>query len=138
VRPEASAALEPKGGNKLSVFNVSDPNFPEKYVELVPDRNSDSGYRVEFYQPDRELSKGEQVMIEWNIEGTDSGKIQIAPFTDELPARGSQPFFPQESMNFVMTAKSGELEELFMLPVKVFDGTAARLRRKSSFSAPRH
>ncbi|MCG2783881.1 MAG: hypothetical protein L6461_02130 [Anaerolineae bacterium] len=124
VRPEANARLEPKGGNKLfSVLNIPDPNFPEKYVELVTDRNSDSGYRVEFYQPERELSKGEQVMIEWNIEGTDNGKIQIAPFTDALPARGSQPFFPQESMNFVMTAKSGELEQLFMLPVKVFDGT---------------
>ncbi|MFO7585681.1 MAG: FHA domain-containing protein [Anaerolineales bacterium] len=124
VRPQGSAFVEPsRGGNKtFSILSIPDPNFPQKYVELVPDRNSDTGYRVEFYQPDRELSKGEQVMIEWNIEGTDSGKIQIAPFTEALPARGSQPFFPQESMNFVMTAKSGELEELFMLPVKVFDG----------------
>jgi hypothetical protein len=124
VRPQSNAFVEPpRGGNKtFSVLNIPDPNFPQKYVELLPDRNSDIGYRVEFYQPDRELAKGEQVMIEWDIEGTDSGKIQIAPFTEALPARGSQPFFPQESMNFVMTAKSGELEELFMLPVKVFDG----------------
>jgi hypothetical protein len=124
VRPQSNAFVEPpRGGNKtFSVLNIPDPNFPQKYVELLPDRNSDIGYRVEFYQPDRELAKGEQVMIEWDIQGTDSGKIQIAPFTEALPARGSQPFFPQESMNFVMTAKSGELEELFMLPVKVFDG----------------
>jgi hypothetical protein len=124
VRPQGNAFVEPpRGGNKtFSVLNIPDPNFPQKYVELLPDRNSDIGYRVEFYQPDRELAKGEQVMIEWDIQGTDSGKIQIAPFTEALPARGSQPFFPQESMNFVMTAKSGELEELFMLPVKVFDG----------------
>ncbi len=136
VRPEANARLEPKGGNKLfSVLNIPDPNFPEKYVELVTDRNSDSGYRVEFYQPERELSKGEQVMIEWNIEGTDNGKIQIAPFTDALPARGSQPFFPQESMNFVMTAKSGELEQLFMLPVKVFDGTPPTAPKIEFFKA---
>lgn len=124
VRSESAAAPTPSSGNKLfRPANIPDPNFPEKYVELVPDRNSDSGYRVEFYLPERELSKGEQVMLEWNIDGTDNGKVQIAPFTDPLPARGSQPFFPQESMNFVMTAKSGELEELFMLPVKVFDGT---------------
>ncbi len=124
VRSESAAVPAPSGGNKLfRPANIPDPNFPEKYVELVPDRNSDSGYRVEFYLPERELSKGEQVMLEWNIDGTDNGKVQIAPFTDPLPARGSQPFFPQESMNFVMTAKSGELEELFMLPVKVFDGT---------------
>jgi hypothetical protein len=125
VRPQSNAFVDPpRGGNKtFRVLNIPDPNFPQKYVELLPDRNSDTGYRAEFYQPDRELAKGEQVMIEWDIEGTDSGKIQIAPFTEALPARGSQPFFPQESMNFVMTAKSGELEELFMLPVKVFDGT---------------
>lgn len=136
VRPQTAAALPTQGsGALLSMLNIPDPNFPEKYVELVPDRNSDSGYRVEFYQPDRELSKGEQVMIDWSIEGTDNGKIKIAPFTDELPARGSQPFFPQESMNFVLTAKSGELEELFMLPVKVFDGQPPQAPKIEFFRA---
>lgn len=136
VRPQTGAALPAQGsGALLSTLNIPDPNFPQKYVELVPDRNSDSGYRVEFYQPDRELSKGEQVMIEWSIEGTDSGKIKIAPFTDELPSRGSQPFFPQESMNFVLTAKSGELEELFMLPVKVFDGQPPQAPKIEFFRA---
>lgn len=124
VRPQTGASLDPAAGGKLAALrNPPDRNFPEPYVELIPDPSSDTRYRVEFYQPDRELTKGEQVMLEWNIEGTDSGKIQIAPFTEALPARGLQPFFPQESMNFVLTAKSGELEELWMLPVKVFDGT---------------
>lgn len=136
VRPQTGAVLPTQGsGALLSTLNIPDPNFPQKYVELVPDRNSDSGFRVEFYQPDRELSKGEQVMIEWSIEGTDNGKIKIAPFTDELPARGSQPFFPQESMNFVLTAKSGELEELFMLPVKVFDGQPPQAPKIEFFRA---
>lgn len=123
VRQQASAAADPSGGGKVAALrNPPDPNFPVQYVELVPDRSSDTGYRVEFYLPDRELTKGEQVMLEWNIEGTDNDKVKIAPFTEELPARGLQPFFPQESMNFVLTAKSGELEALWMLPVKVFDG----------------
>ena len=99
-----------------------DPNFPDKYVELVPDATSDNGYRVYFYQPDRELAKGEQVVVEWNVAGADNDKVQIAPFTDTLPAKGSQPFFPTESMNFVLTAKSGSLEAIYMLPVKVFNG----------------
>jgi hypothetical protein len=97
-------------------------DFTQKFVELIPDKSSDSGYRVEFYQPDRELSKGEQVMIEWNVEGTDADTVQIAPFTEVLPSRGRQPFFPTASMNFVMTAQSGNQKKLFMLPVVVFDG----------------
>lgn len=126
VRAESSAMQAPASPNNGKLLSqkfaetAPDPNFPEKYVELVPDDQSDSGYRVDFLQPDRELSKGEQVMIEWNVEGVD--KVQIAPFTDQLPKTGLQPFFPQESMNFVMTAKSGDLEGLYMLPVKVFDG----------------
>jgi hypothetical protein len=132
VKPQASASLNPgrstaampRGGKLFSpTYTPPDPNFPDKYVELVPDKSSDSGYRVEFYQPDRELAKGEQIMLEWNVTGVDNNKLQIAPFTEPLPARGAQPYFPQESMNFVMTAKSGDLEQLFMLPVKVFDGT---------------
>ncbi len=97
-------------------------NFTERYVELVSDKSSDSGYRVEFYQPKRELAKGEQVMIQWDVQGTDADTVQIAPFTDVLPNIGEQPFFPQESMNFVLTAQSGEKKGLFMLPVVVFDG----------------
>ncbi len=112
-----------------------DPNFPERYVGLVPDKAADLGYRVEFYQPDRELSKGEQIMIQWDIEGADNDKLQIAPFTDALPGRGAQPYFPQESMNFVMTAKSGKLERLFMLPVKVFDGTPPTAPKIDFFKA---
>jgi hypothetical protein len=112
-----------------------DPNFPERYVGLVPDKAADLGYRVEFYQPDRELSKGEQIMIQWDIEGADNDKLQIAPFTEALPDRGAQPFFPQESMNFVMTAKSGKLERLFMLPVKVFDGTPPTAPKIEFFKA---
>ena len=98
-----------------------DPNFPVKFVELVPEPTSETGYRVEFTGAVREeLQPGEQVILEWDVDGVDS--LQISPFTEELPARGNQPFFPQESMNFVMTAASGELEGIYMLPVKVFDG----------------
>ena len=119
--PSSSPVAMAAGGKRFSMVNAPDPNFPVKFVELIPDVASDNGYRVFFNPAVRtELSKGEQVMLEWNVEGTDT--LQIAPFTDQLPARGSQPFFPQESMNFVMTATSGDLTGIFMLPVKVFDG----------------
>ena len=110
-------------------------SFTEKYVELIPDKSSDMGYRVQFYQPERELSKGEQVMIEWNVVGTDSNSVQIAPFTDVLPNSGRQPFFPQESMNFVLSAQSGEQKKLFMLPVVVFDGTPPTAPKIDIFKA---
>ena len=113
-------AANSSGGHMASKIYVADSNFPEKLVTLVSDATSDSGYRAETLQPNRELAKGEQILVEWSIGGVDT--VQIAPFTDALPSSGMQPFFPQESMNFVMTAKSGELEQIFMLPVKVFDG----------------
>ncbi len=112
-----------------------DDSFTDKYVALVSDKSSDTGYRVEFYQPDRELSKGEQVMIEWNVLGTNADTVQIAPFTDILPNTGRQPFFPQESMNFVLTAQSGEEQKLFMLPVVVFDGTPPTAPKIDIFKA---
>jgi hypothetical protein len=125
VRPAAAAnaPYQPRLGtdaNHIIQAQVPDPNFPEKLVSLVPDIGNDLGYRVEIYQPDRELSKGEQVMLEWSVNGVDN--LEIAPFNDVLPKEGVQPFFPQESMNFIMKAKSGELEQIFMLPVKVYDG----------------
>lgn len=121
VAPVASTTVARKASLARSQLFAND-SFTEKYVELIPDKSSDMGYRVQFYQPDRELSKGEQVMIEWNVIGTDSESVQIAPFTDVLPNSGRQPFFPQESMNFVLSAQSGEQKKLFMLPVVVFDG----------------
>jgi len=139
VRAAATAANLPVvpsksgGGYLASQMFIPDANFPEEYVTLIPDQSSDSGYRVEFLQPDRELAKGEQVMLEWDVEGVE--KVQIAPFTEELPNRGVQPFFPQESMNFVMTAQSGELEQIYMLPVKVFDGTPPEAPKIEFFKA---
>jgi len=116
----SSLAAKSGGGRLASKIYIPDPNFPVKLVELIPDPTASNGYRVEFHDVNRELAKGEQVMLEWNIGGVDN--VLIAPFVDALPNIGVQPFFPQESMNFVMTAKSGEVEEIFMLPVKVFDG----------------
>jgi hypothetical protein len=123
VRPKGAARQTPVAAAqvlKLASPAPQDTEFMEQFVTLVEDPAADSGYRVEFLQPDRELDKGEQVLLEWDVEGVDT--VNIAPFTETLPARGKQPFFPQESMNFVLTARSGELEKLFMLPVKVFDG----------------
>jgi hypothetical protein len=125
VRPNSGASisgpvLAEAGSLKIASPLPQDSEFSQEFVKLIPDPAADSGYRVEFLQPDRELAKGEQVLLEWDVDGVDT--VNIAPFTETLPSRGKQPFFPQESMNFVLTAKSGELERLFMLPVKVFDG----------------
>jgi hypothetical protein len=125
VRPNSKAStvtpvLAETRPLKLASPLPQDEDFSQEFVKLVEDPAADSGYRVEFLQPDRELDKGEQVLLEWDVDGVET--VNIAPFSETLPSRGKQPFFPQASMNFVLTAKSGELEKLFMLPVKVFDG----------------
>jgi hypothetical protein len=142
VRPDSvayapsdmSMARTSSGSKLMSRIQSPDPNFPVKFVELVPDANSDMGYRVVFNPNVRqELQKGEQVILEWRVEGVDS--LKIAPFAEELPARGSQPAFPQESLNFVMTAQSGELLGIYMLPVKVFDGKPPEAPKIEFFTA---
>jgi hypothetical protein len=125
VRPKSNASIPIPTVAAVHHLKLASPlpqdsEFSQEFVKLIEDPAADSGYRVEFLQPDRELAKGEQVLLEWNVDGVTT--VNIAPFTETLPNRGKQPFFPQESMNFVLTAKSGELERLFMLPVKVFDG----------------
>ena len=109
------------GGKLFSKTNAPDPSFPVKFVSLVPEPKSDNGYKVQTNPNIRdELEKGEQIVLEWDIEGAEA--LQIAPFEEALPARGNRTFFPQESMTFLLTAQSGDLEGIFMLPVKVFDG----------------
>jgi hypothetical protein len=138
LKQNTAVASNPRLGLLISPLATPAPStapsdFPQKYVELVPDSSADAGYRVEFNQPARELAKGEQVMLEWNVDGVDT--VTIAPFTEQLPKQGKQPFFPQESMNFTLTAKSGDLQQLFMLPVKVFDGQAPKAPTIDFFKA---
>ena len=135
LHPSLSGTVGASTAGKLfSPTNTPDPNFPFKFVELVPDLYSESGYRVQF-NPDvrEELQKGEKVFVEWDVDGVDS--LLISPFETALPARGSQPFFVQESMNFVMTATSGELEGIYTLPVKVYDGEMTEAPTIEFFSA---
>ncbi len=131
---ETTASVEGAGKALMSKTTAPDPGFPVKFVELVADPNSETGYRVVFNPNVREeLQKGEQVVLEWNVDGVES--LEIAPFADALPARGSQPAFPQESMNFVMTAQSGELQGIYMLPIKVFDGEPPEAPKIEFFTA---
>ena len=95
-----------------------DPDYPYPYVGFVSDPTSSNGYRPLFYQK-RKLDKGEQVLVVWDVDGTDNNKVQIIPFAYDLPSKGNMPFFPTESMNFILTTKSGELENIYMLPVRV-------------------
>lgn len=144
VRPEGAAMnYQARKGLSPDAYlqdpapgGIPDLNFPVKLVSLVPDGFDQDGgikYRVEFFQPDRELDKGEQVMLQWDVAGVET--VNISPFTEALPNKGVQPFFPQESMNFVMTAVSGELEKLYMLPVKVFDGEPPEAPKIEFFNA---
>ena len=125
VHPQTTAFVENGTAKRVALSQVSDTDEWVEYVKLIPDSDqaSDNDYKAIFVD-DRELDKGEPVMVQWEVTGTDNDKIQIATDTkDELPAKSSKPAFPDKSTNYVLTATSGELIKIYTLPIKVFNGS---------------
>jgi hypothetical protein len=70
------------------------------------------------------IYKGEQVTILWEIDGTgmeDGGEVRISAFDSPLPLEGELTFFPEESMEFVLTVSNRKAKEVRILPVGVLD-----------------
>ncbi len=115
--PVTSPSLNPEDSGIFSQFS-------EKYAELVPDSSSETGYRVIYYSPNRELTAGEQIMVQWLVDGVST--VNVTPLsTDPLSADSAQYYFPTESMNFVLTAQQGDLKKTWLLPVTVAAGGKA-------------
>lgn len=83
---------------------------------------------IEQFELDKaSIYKGEQVTILWKIRGTgmaDGGEVIIAPFETALPLEGELTFFPEESMEFVLTVRNRQTKEVRILPVGVLDPDA--------------
>ncbi|MEM5775142.1 MAG: Ig-like domain-containing protein, partial [Anaerolineaceae bacterium] len=73
------------------------------------------------------IYKGEQVTIIWEIDGVgmaDGGQVMISAFDSVLPLEGELTFFPEESMEFVLTVTNRKAKEVRILPVGVLDPAA--------------
>ncbi|MEI7844522.1 MAG: FHA domain-containing protein [Chloroflexota bacterium] len=71
--------------------------------------------------------KNEQVTIRWKISGTGmekGGEVMISAFPSALPLEGELTFFPEASMEFVLTVKNRQAKEVRILPVGVLDPAA--------------
>ncbi|MCJ7623761.1 MAG: hypothetical protein MUO76_09680, partial [Anaerolineaceae bacterium] len=73
----------------------------------------------EFTLSKTQIIKGEEVTISWDVSGVGVESVMIAPFKDALPLKDKLTFFPEESMEFVLTVKARDLEEIRLLPVGV-------------------
>lgn len=65
------------------------------------------------------ITQGEPVTIKWKVSGDGVETVNISPFTDPLPLTGEMTFYPKESMEFIMSVKNRDLEEIRLLPVGV-------------------
>jgi hypothetical protein len=78
----------------------------------------------EFSLSATEIYRGDPVTIIWDVAGVGVESVFIAPFTDALPLSGELTFYPEESMEFVMSITNRDLEEIRLLPVGVLDPEA--------------
>ena len=109
----SSSALSnsPEGGSAAREFSI-------KLVEAVEDPMAESGYRIIQYFPDHVLQKGEQIRIEWEVEGIPQVSIENLS-EGAMTASGSEFAYPEKSTNYVLNAVIGELKKAYSLPVNV-------------------
>ena len=70
IAPTAVPSTSPEASSTAS------REFSVKLVEVIPDMRDPSGYRVIDYFPDYALQKGEQILLEWDVEGVVQTKIE--------------------------------------------------------------
>ena len=92
--------------------------FSIKLMEVVEDSSDPNGYRVIDYFPDYTLQKGEQVMIEWMVDGVSTVKISNLS-NDPLGSSGAEYAYPEKSVNYVLEAETGTVKKAFSMPLRV-------------------
>ncbi|MBW6474115.1 MAG: Ig-like domain-containing protein, partial [Anaerolineaceae bacterium] len=75
----------------------------------------------EFTLSDTTIIRGESVTIKWKVSGIGAENVMIAPFEEVYPLEGELTFFPEASMEFVLTVKNRDLEQIKLLPVGVME-----------------
>ncbi|MDO9086896.1 MAG: Ig-like domain repeat protein [Anaerolineaceae bacterium] len=75
----------------------------------------------EFSLSETTIIKGEPVTIIWKVSGVGVENVKIAPFEEVYPLEGELTFFPEASMEFVLTIKNRDLEQIRLLPIGVLE-----------------
>jgi hypothetical protein len=75
----------------------------------------------EFSLSETTIFKGEPVTIIWKVSGVGVENVKIAPFEEVYPLEGELTFFPEASMEFVLTIKNRDLEQIRLLPIGVLE-----------------
>jgi hypothetical protein len=86
----------------LQAKNNSGTVEQSTYVRAV----KPSAKLVSFDVAPQTVTKGDPVTISWEVTGDGVQSVMISPFTDPLPNTGKLTFFPDASMEFVLTVKS--------------------------------
>ncbi len=98
--------------------SVSGREFSVKLAEVVEDPFAESGYRKIEYFPNYVLQKGEQVLVEWAVEGVPKVKIENLS-SQELPSTGADYIYPEKSMDLLLNAQIADLQKAYSLPIRV-------------------
>ena len=93
-------------------------DFSIKFAEVVEDPANESGYRVIEYFPDYQIQPGEQILIEWRVEGVTQVKIDNLS-SDNLKSSGGEYANPEKTTTYVLHAEVGEVKQDYSLPVRV-------------------
>ena len=101
----------------LEARNNSGTVTRSEFVQARPIRIDVKNFTVSA----REIVKGDPVTISWDIGGEGVESVNISPFKDALPMTGALQFFPQASMEFVLTVKARDQQEIRLLSVGVSD-----------------
>lgn len=101
----------------LEAKNASGSKFRSEFIHA----QKPSIVIDEFSLSKTQITKGDPVTIQWKVSGTGVENVKIAPFTDVYPLQGELTFFPEASMEFVLTVKNRDLEEIRLLPIGVLE-----------------
>ena len=101
----------------LEAKNASGSNFRSDFIHA----QKPSIVIEEFSLSKTQIIKGDPVTIKWKVSGVGVENVQIAPFEEVYPLEGELTFFPEESMEFVLTIKNRDLEEIRLLPIGVLE-----------------
>ena len=123
-------ALKPEEFNSERVVTLRNNSL----IVLEAKNTSGSKFRSEFIHAQKpsivieefslsktQIIKGEPVTIKWKVSGVGVENVQIAPFEEVYPLEGELTFFPEASMEFVLTIKNRDLEEIRLLPIGVLE-----------------
>lgn len=103
------------------IWLETEPGAPkEKVAELLPDPHGKDDYRVQTYRTVN-LKGNEHLLIEWDVHDADT--LTIEPLSNRLlPLKGAIAYHPTDSVNFILTAFSGDQRLDASIPIRLERG----------------